>query len=300
MRRLLMTRLNSLALVERCTDKLIMKDFLAEADIPMTAYTPAKKSLDLKRVSKELKLPLVLKDRKNSGGRGTIVSSNLEEIEKNLSADRLLEKYVNAPEASVESFIHDRKILFTNMTQYFKKGEVNIVPANFKKAEINRILELNAKVLEALKIKWGVTHLEVYRSKIGPLFGEIALRPPGGYIMDLISLSYGFNAWEAFLDLEMGLAPQVKRPNDLYSAAVLLHPGEGTLLKITGWEKVLANSAVVKHRLKVKEGERIGPRKAVSEEVGHISLRASFHPALIDAVSAVEESLKFSIRKDNQ
>lgn len=294
-RRLLKTRVNSKALVERCTDKLIMKKFLHEVGIPMTEFTAVKKNLDLKKVSKELDLPLVVKDRVNSGGRGTVISSNLEVIEKNLKEDRLIEKFVEAPEASVETFIHNRKILFTNVTEYFRKSGVNIIPASFAEAELKSILELNEKVIEAMNIKWGVTHLEIYRSKKGPLFGEIALRPPGGYIMDLISMSYGFNAWEAFLDIETGIEPELNPEILSHSGVVIIHPGEGILEDIKGWDKVALNRCVVETQLSVEVGGKIKNRDGVSAEIGHVLLTSSEYKDIVDAVNYIDKTVEFTV-----
>ena len=38
--------------------------------------------------------------------------------------------------------------------------------------------------------------MEVFLGEEGPVFGEIAARPPGGYLMDLIPRAYGFDPWE--------------------------------------------------------------------------------------------------------
>lgn len=52
---------------------------------------------------------------------------------------------------------------------------------------------MNHQVIKALNIKWGLTHLEYYGDRNGELFGEIALRPTGGYIMELIKCAYDFD-----------------------------------------------------------------------------------------------------------
>ena len=299
-RRALKARLNSKALVKRCTDKLIMKDFLKNAGIPMTKYVAAKKKVSVKQLAKKLELPIVVKDRKNSGGRGTVITSDIEVIKENLKANRLIEKFIKAPEASIESFIHNRNIQFTNVTQYFKKGETNIVPANFKNKEIQQLLALNQRVIEALNIKWGMTHLEVYRSKEGPLFGEIALRPPGGYIMDLITLAYGFNAWEAFLDVEVGNKPRTKSLAKLNCAAIVFHPGQGKVTNIKGWKKVSSKKTTHRHSLKVKEGDILRPRSSVSEEIGHLILKADNYSELKTALKSIDKNFIVTLENDSK
>src|SRR5690606_5219991 len=113
------------------------------------------------------------------------------------------ESFINAPEGSIESFINNNEILFTNITEYYKKTQANLLPAPFSKDELQQIQNLNEDVISKLNIQWGMTHLEFYRHPNGLYFGEIALRPPGGHIMAILKTAYGFNAWEALLAVEL-------------------------------------------------------------------------------------------------
>ena len=67
------------------------------------------------------------------------------------------------------------------------------------------VLKLNKMVIEGLNIKWGFTHLEYYMTEEGVLFGEVALRPPGGYIMEVLELVYEQSFWDIFEKVELGL-----------------------------------------------------------------------------------------------
>ena len=90
-----------------------------------------------------------------------------------------------------------------NVTEYHRIGHCNLVPAHYSEKELELIHELNRRVIKALKIKWGMTHLEYYLTDEGILFGEVALRPPGGHIMDCMSIAYDVNIWDHFIDVEL-------------------------------------------------------------------------------------------------
>ena len=181
----------------RCTNKYKMKEYLSRHEIPMTDFVTYK-NVSNEDIVKSFGLPLVAKEKNSSGGRGVFFISNTEDISKFRNKDYYIEKAIDGKEGSIESFISDGKVLFTNITEYYKNGECNILPAHFNEDIVREIKALNEKVLKALKIKWGMTHLEYYITKDGVLFGEVALRPPGGFIMEAMSECYKQNFWEIF------------------------------------------------------------------------------------------------------
>ena len=82
-------------------------------------------------------------------------------------------------DTSIESFINEGQIRLVNTTRQLEKGHVNFVPSGFDKTLLESMLALNRRVIEALKINRGITHLEVYPGDSDLLFGEITLRRAG-------------------------------------------------------------------------------------------------------------------------
>ena len=169
----------------------------------------------------------------------------------------ILERYVSAPEASIESFISGGKIRFANITRYLEKGHVNFVPSAFDDDLQESIKDINRRVVEALKISWGMTHLEVYLAENGLLFGEIALRPPGGYIMNAIQHAYGFNPWQAIVAMELDEPFEFPATAAAYSCVEVFHPGEGRVTAVQGEDIVRNHPATREFRLKVRPGDSI-------------------------------------------
>lgn len=277
-RRLLGARSSSTTTALRCRDKLAMKNYLFAFAIPMTAFMAESSATDAATVFKVLGRPVVRKNRKSSGGRTLQIIHTESELILQRGNRNILEKYVSAPEASIESFVNNGRIQFTNLTDYHEKGFTNFIPAAFDPELATAIQKLNRRVIGALKISWGITHLEVYLAEKGLLFGEIALRPPGGYIMNAMRHAYDFNPWEAFLAMELD-EPFAFPDSPLAFAAVeVLHPGAGTVTAIRGESEVRSHPAIREFRLKTAPGDQITLREGVGQDTGYL-LHASNSPA---------------------
>jgi biotin carboxylase len=262
----------------RCRDKLAMKEYLCNFGVPMTKFLAESSATDAAGVFKALGCPVVRKNRKSSGGKTLQLIHRESDLVLQHDSRNILEKYICAPEASIESFINNGNIQFTNVTGYHEKGFTNFVPAVLDAALTTAIQDLNRSVIEALKIRWGITHLEVYLTKKGLLFGEIALRPPGGYIMNAIRHAYGFNPWEAFVAMELDEAFVFPDRPLAYVAVEVFHPGAGTVTAIKGEARLRAHPAMREFRLKIVPGDRISRRESVGQDTGY-QLHASDSPA---------------------
>lgn len=151
-RRMLGARLSTTTTALRCRDKLAMKQYLCEYGIPMTRFLAESEVSSAAEAFAELGSPLVRKLRKSSGGRGFELINNPEELVLQANGRNILEKYVAAPEASIESFVNRGKIQFVNTTRYLEKGHVNLVPSALDARLEASMLQLNREVITALKI----------------------------------------------------------------------------------------------------------------------------------------------------
>lgn len=294
-RRALGTRLSPKSTVLRCHDKLWMKRHLGGHGIAMTPFIDAQKKLGAREVVRQLGLPVVVKPRRQSGGRGVEVIADVEGLAAVERRGRLFERYVDAPEVSVESFVNRGTILFENVTEYARKAHVNVIPAGIEDTVRDRVLALNRRVIDALNISWGMTHVEFYLTAGGPIFGEIALRPPGGYIMEVLKLAWGFDAWRAFARVELDRPVDFPSTTRAHGAAVVLHPGAGTVAAVSGFDDVRGHEAVKRARLRVESGDRVEARAGVGQDVGHVLLRAATRAQILDAVRFVESRLRVEI-----
>jgi biotin carboxylase len=272
----------------RATDKAMMKDAARRAGIPCAAFEPLMPGGSLRGVAHRLGLPLVLKRREGSGGRGSFV---LEDPERApwVPPNYIAERPVEGREMSVESIVADGRILFANATEYFVPSFANILPAPFDATEA---LELNARVIAALGITRGFTHCEIYLTARGPVFGEIAVRPPGGRIMRLLERAYGFDPWEALLRVELEEAPALPARAKGYAGAWVLHPGAGRVREVSGVEEALAVPGVTGARVRVRPGDVIRPREGTGQDVGWIEAHGATRDDVARALEAAHKAVR--------
>jgi hypothetical protein len=278
----------------RCSDKLFMKQQLQAAGVPVTEFA------DLNTIAgqvsaEELGHPLVVKDRRSSGSRGVEVVDSFAAVPPTDRRNRLAERMINGVEMSVESFVVDGEPVFISTTAYAVPRHVNIVPAQLDPATRAAVEAINRAALAALRIRWGMTHLELFLTDQGPVVGEVALRPPGGYIMNAIERAWGFDPWEALVDVELD-RPVTLPSTPLASAAVsIFHPGEGRLVAIEGAKAVRKHPACEKLKLKLKPGDEVRPREGVGVDIGYALLMAPTDEEVREAVSFVDEHLRFVV-----
>ncbi len=271
-RRVLGARASRDSVIIRCHDKRQMKDFLMARGIPMTRYLyDPDGSLAWPDVRSTLGQPVVVKPVNTSGGRGQSVIADRRGWELTDTRRCLVEKFVDADEISVESFISGGQVRFTNITEYVVKRHINLVPATIPDRIAAEVLELNQRVIECLRIHWGMTHAEFYLHRDGILFGEIAIRPPGGYIMDLISLAYDFDAWSRFVGNEIEL--DATSSNGLrarqWASCAILHSGPGHVLQCPDQDPIATLPGFQKYHCSVRIGDRVGTRTGAGQSTAY-------------------------------
>lgn len=292
-RRVLGARRSPHTIALRCHDKLLMKEKLRAAGVPVADFADLSRP-EGRRRALELGRPLVVKDRKSSGSRGIeMITEGRLDPEALRSRGRMAERFVTGAEASVESFVHDGKIVWSSTTLYWRPKHVNVVPSGLPPERLEEVLAANAAALEALAVSWGMTHLELFLTENGCVVGEVGLRPPGGYIMRCLALAYGFDPWDAFCAVELGEVPPLPDGSrSVPTAVIVLHPGEGRVEEIRGLEAVRSHPAHVDTKVKVAVGDRIEPRVGVGDDVGRVFLQAATHEELDAAIRFVEATLE--------
>ncbi|QYJ05826.1 carboxylate--amine ligase [Nocardioides panacisoli] len=113
----------------------------------------------------------------------------------------LMESHLDGWEFAVEAWVHNGKIRFLNISEYVTLGYSVFVPASPElekyRPEITRQLE---KLIKTFDIEFGFVHPEYFVTSDGEMyFGEVAYRPPGFKVFELLERSYGFNAYQALV-----------------------------------------------------------------------------------------------------
>jgi hypothetical protein len=113
----------------------------------------------------------------------------------------LMESHLDGWEFAVEAWIHDGKIRFLNISEYVTLGYSVFVPASPELEKWRpRIREEIEKLIDTFEINFGFIHPEYFVTSDGKMyFGEVAFRPPGFKVFELLERSYGFNAYQAMV-----------------------------------------------------------------------------------------------------
>ncbi len=276
-------------------DKLAMKRFFRARGIAVTDWKPIDERTHADDLVEALGLPLVIKQRDSSGSRGLVIARDRAGARAAIRPGWMAERWIQGREMSVESLVGGGIILLSNPTEYLEPLWCNIVPLQLQETQAKMARDLNRAVLAALDFPPGIAHLELFLTEKGPVLGEIALRPPGGHIMELMALAYGFDPWEALIRLEMGEPIALPRQHRQFAGMWLLHPGPGTVGEIRGLAGARATPGIAKLVIKVKEGDRLPPRTGSGQEAGYLLATGATREAVIAALERARENVRFDL-----
>lgn len=111
----------------------------------------------------------------------------------------LMESHLDGWEFAVEAWIHKGKIAFLNISEYVTLGYSVFVPASDElEALRDKIRVQIEKLIRTFDIEFGQIHPEYFVTSDHEMyFGEVAFRPPGFKVFELLERVYGFNAYQA-------------------------------------------------------------------------------------------------------
>ena len=206
----------------------------------------------------------------------------------------LAEKFVEGSEVSVETFVHKGEPIFHNITEYLHQWKKSVVPADLEPDLEKKILEINDQVIKHFGLDRGMTHAEFYLTRNGPVFGEIAIRPPGGYYMELIEKVYGFDPWKAYVELSCGkkvIFPSSKPEG--YAAVYTIHPEAGKIKSISGVAIIKSNlNNIIEFDIRKEVGDEVHSRESTSNEVGHILIWEETREEILRSIEFIERELR--------
>lgn len=247
------------------------------------------------QLAEKLGLPMVFKPVDESGATDVRVARSLEDVTQFMSAGLLAEAFVDGTEVSVETFVVAGKPVFHNITDYLHQWRKSNAPASLDQKLTAEVLALNDKVIESFGIERGLTHAEFYLTANEPVFGEIAVRPPGGYYMELIERAYRFDTRETYIAVECGESPAVPAIASSFTAVYIIHPGEGRVESVIGAEQIENLKGVFEFELDLVVGELVADHVNTSNEVGHVLLAASTREDALKKIEFIESTLKITL-----
>ncbi|GAA4891698.1 hypothetical protein GCM10023237_07150 [Streptomyces coeruleoprunus] len=188
----------------------------------------------LARLVGDVPLPAVLKPAGRMSSSGVRAVESLAELRTELAQypqdeTLLLEERARGAEYSVEALVCSGETVWAGITakdtnecatRYFTEtGHTSPAPA-LGAADEARLLDANARLLDAIGFGTGMSHAEFRLGPDGAVLMEVAVRPPGDAITKLWHLATGRPLEPALLDLALGerplVAPQRRRARQVY------------------------------------------------------------------------------------
>jgi len=224
-------------------DKGRMKDLFAEAGVPCARHGKAQTEEEALRFAEATGYPLVYKPLEGAGARSTFRIDTAEQLKDALriapprpEAPILLEEHIVGDEHSFEGVSVDGKLVWHSLTHYrptplevLRNGWIQwsiVLPREIDDPRYDDIRAVAAHALEVLGMRTGLCHLEWFRRRDGTIaVSEVAARPPGAQIMDLVSYAHEIDfdaAWARLMVLGT-----FEPPSRQYAAGIAFLRGQG-------------------------------------------------------------------------
>ncbi len=264
----------------RFSNKHLMKQALRAAGLPVTDWTSVPALAQLPAAFDELGGgPVVVKPVFGGGAQNTFALHTREEAVALATAEKsaglrgarfplIVERFVEiGTEYHCDGFTQDGKVQFSGVSRYLVPAlqeEFGVVSGSVAlrpdAPEYGPIQELHRRSIEALGLDSGVTHLEVFGTGGELLIGEIACRPGGEGITDLVRLQHGVDLWQAFTDSSLGRDQHLAPATDPRTMALIDLPMRSG--------KVTAVSAAADFTAQLPQVVKVDSFVAVGDVVG--------------------------------
>ena len=245
------------SVVERCRDKVVMKNYLRERGFPVARDAAVNNGKEARIAAKKVGYPLILKPRSGAGASATYrVNSNrdLELAIQDAQLDRFnqectIEQFLEGHEGFYDTITHNGKVIFESVSHYYP----NVLTAMRTRDVAAQICVTNRvdwpsykelrvfgrKVISSLGITTAATHMEWFFGSEGLKFSEIACRPPGVSVWDLFCAINDIDLYKMWARAVSG-AQIHQKPSRKYAGGMIsIRPNkDGRVSGYTGIEEI--------------------------------------------------------------
>ncbi|PRY72037.1 ATP-grasp domain-containing protein [Halomonas ventosae] len=212
----------------------------------------------------------------------------------------LMESHLDGWEFAVEAWIHNGKIVFLNISEYVTLGYSVFVPASPELEKYRpQITAQIEKLIKAFDIEFGLIHPEYFVTNDGEMyFGEVAYRPPGFKVFELLERVYGFNAYQASMlvfdpkatDEEVkAYFPKEVVDADGYAGCFGVYPRRRVVSKLEIPEEVEDDPYFESHELTTPVEETVTKRTAFGTHWGLVYFKGDEAARMKELLKHMEE-----------
>jgi biotin carboxylase len=237
-------------------DKMLMKDRVAAAGLRVPHAFKVRTEREIREAAERIGFPLILKPIAGAGSADTYKVNSKAELENAIGAMRHVEvvsceEYIDGEEFTYDTVSIGGKPAYENVAAYLPKpliarseewiSPVIITVRDMDQPRLKPGIALGRKVLTALGMGDGFTHMEWYLTKKGEaVFGEIGCRPGGAHLVDQMNYTGDidlFREWARVACWRSFEAPTRRK----YNAGIVFKRalGQGRITRITGLREYL-------------------------------------------------------------
>jgi hypothetical protein len=236
-------------------DKPLMKDRVQRAGLPVPPSGRASSRAEVLDLAQRIGFPLVLKPVAGAGSADTFRVGSAAELEAVLPRmghvdEVAVEAFVTGPEYTYETLCVDGRPVLRSVCRYWpntlearQQEWISPIIHTYRSPpdETKAGVQLGDAVLSTLGMGTGLSHMEWFLTERGPVFGEVAARPPGANMVDLMNYAGDvdlYREWARAVVFGRVELPVV-RP---WSAAIVFKRarGQGRIRRIEGLDRFLA------------------------------------------------------------
>lgn len=259
--------------------------------------------------------PVIVKPLNQSGSRGISAVHCAAEFSALASATtgpRLVETIEHGPEYSWEALLHKGRIVFDNLTAKQTTGSPRYVETQHLAAadvpahQESSVRDTCERVVSAIGASDGLVHLEFRLTDNGPRVMEVAVRTPGDYIMEMLSLTYGRDLFEAVVRVAMSgeAEPQAAGPQaagpQAYAGVWLPIAPPGRLRAVAGLDRVRAHPHVAAADIWYRPGDVVPALASSSDRAGYVLVSASTTADRDSALAFARDCLRIETETEVQ
>ena len=235
-------------------DKARMKELFDENGLPCARHARVTSADEAWRFVEANGYPVVIKPLEGAGAKSTFRVDTKEQLAEALRVappPMLIEEHIVGEEHSFEGVMVDGKLVWHSLTHYsptplevLRNGWIQWcihLPRETGDARYDDIRSAAARALEVLGMKTGLCHLEWFRRRDGSIaISEVAARPPGAQIMDLVSFAHDIDFDAAWVRLMLLGTFEPAAPQWSAGIAFLRGQGEGRVKAVHRVEEAAA------------------------------------------------------------
>jgi cysteine synthase A len=294
----------SAALLAR--DKIALRRYLAAAGVPGPRFAEVRGPDDIAAFFAATGVrDAVLKPADSAGSTAVVhVRSAAEALDSlpaalrwSFSGRAILEELVAGREFSVEATVRDGVATIAAVVEKatLPHGFVecrHVVPADLTWDELVALEREATAVIDALAVECAIVHAEFRLGPSGCVLIEIAVRPAGGLIPDMLKLTTGVDLYRAQAALAVGLAPEPFPARADGFAGVQFVTATGTVSREARLEMLLHDHpGVARAGQLVPPGTTIPALDSNGVRAGYVIARAPSRAALDRVLNAATDDL---------